>query len=171
MWYSNRFNTIEHVVTWCQRMDKLALPKVLNLEGNVAEKWRRWKQRFDIFSLTSRLSTKDTKIQPATCFHMAGTEALEIYNTFNWESDDDKSKVDKITEKFDKYCNPRKNITWERHKFNTRNQQVGETIDQYVTDLKMKAQTSKFANLKDSLICDHIVCGIICDRTCSKTVS
>ena len=52
-----------------------------------------------------------------------------------------------------------------RHKFNTRNQQVGKTIDQYVTDLKTKAQTCKFANLKDSLIRDHIVCGIICDRT------
>ena len=38
-----------------------------------------------------------------------------------------------------------------RHKFNTRNQQVGETIDQYVTDLKTKAQTCEFAILKDSL--------------------
>ena len=65
---------------------------------------------------------------------MAGTDALEIYKTFNWESDDDKCKVDKITEKFDEYCNPRKNVTWERHKFNTKNQQVGETIDQYVCD-------------------------------------
>ena len=78
---------------------------------------------------------------------MAGTEALEVYNTFTWETDDDKSKVNKITEKFYEYCNPRKNVTWERHKFNTRNQQQGETIDQYVTDLKTKAQTCEFAEL------------------------
>ena len=146
-------------------MDKLTPPEVLNLEGNVAENWRRWKQKFEIFSLASGLSRKDAKIQAATLLHVAGTDALEIYNTFNWESDDDKCKVDKITEKFDEYCNPRKNITWERHKFNTRNQQVGETIDQYVTDLKTKAQTCEFANLKESLIRDRIVCGIICDRT------
>ena len=73
-------------------------------------------------------------------------EALEIYNTFTWESDDNKSRVDKITEKFNKYGNPRKNVTWERHKFNTRNQQVGETIDQYLTDLKTKAQTCRQLN-------------------------
>jgi len=96
---------------------------------------------------------------------VAGTEALKIYNTFTWESDDDKSKVGKITKKFDEYCNPHKNITRKRHKFNTRNQQVSETINQYVTDLKIKAQTCEFANLKDGLIHDRIVCGIICDRT------
>jgi len=100
-----------------------------------------------------------------TFLHVAGPEALEVYNTFTWDSDDDQNKVDKIVEKFDQYCNPRKNVTWERHKFNTRNQQPGETIDQYVTDLKTKAQTCEFAQLKDSLIRDRIVCGIICDKT------
>ena len=34
-----------------------------------------------------------------------------------------------------------------------------------MTDLKTNAQTCEFANLKDSLIRDRIVCGIICDRT------
>ena len=146
-------------------MDRLSPPEVLSLDGNISENWRRWKQRFNIFSLASGLSGKDTKVQAATFLHVAGPEALEVYNTFTWDDDDDKSKVNKITEKFDQYCNPRKNITWERHKFNTRNQQPGETIDQYVTDLKTKAQTCEFAQLKDSLIRDRIVCGIICDKT------
>ena len=51
-------------------------------------------------------------------------------------------------EKFNQYCNPYKNVMWEIHKFSTRNQQPGETIDQYVTDLKMKAQTCEFAKFK-----------------------
>ncbi|XP_065888776.1 uncharacterized protein [Dysidea avara] len=117
-------------------MDKLSPPEALNLDRNIANNWRRWKQRFEIFSLASGLSGKDAQIQAATFLHVAGTEALEVYNTFTWESDDDKSKVDKITEKFDGYCNPRKNVTSERHKFNTQNKQVRESIDQYVTDLK-----------------------------------
>ena len=66
-------------------------------------------------------------------------------------------KVDKITETFDRYCNPHKSVTWEWH---TRNQQVRE---RYVTDLKTKVQICEFTNLKDSLICDYIICGIICD--------
>ena len=146
-------------------MDWLSPPEVLSLDGNIAENWRRWKQRFDIFSLASGLSGKDAKVQAATFLHVAGPEALEVYNTFTWDEDNDKSKVDKISEKFDQYCNPRKNITWERHKFNTRNQQPGESVDQYVTDLKTKTQTCEFAQLKDSLIRDRIVCGIVYDKT------
>ena len=57
---------------------------------------------------------------------------------------------------------------WERHMFNTRSQRDGETTDQYVTDLKTKAQTCEFGELKDSLIRDRIVCGIRCDKTRSR---
>ena len=32
-------------------------------------------------------------------------------------------KLDKIMEKFKAYCNPRKNLTYERHIFNTKKQQ------------------------------------------------
>ena len=87
---------------------------------------------------------------------------------FSWEDAGDKSKVAKILEKFEAYCVPRRNITWERHVFNTRNQHDGEAIDQYVTDLKTKAQTCEFKDLKDSLIRDRIVCGIQCDKTRSR---
>ena len=146
-------------------MDQLSPPEVLGLDGNIAEKWRRWKQCFEIFSLASSLSGKDAKVQAATFLHVVGPEALEIYNTFTWDNADDKNKVDKIVETFDQYCNPRKNVAWECHKFNMRNQQPGESINQYVTDLKTKAQMCEFAQLKDRLIHDRIVCGIICDKT------
>ena len=98
-------------------------------------------RNLNIFSLASGLSRKDAKVQAASFFHVAGPEALEVYNTFTWDNADNKNKVDKIIEKLDQYCNPCKNITWERHKFNTWNQQPGESINQYVTVLKTKVQT------------------------------
>ena len=42
---------------------------------------------------------------------------------------------------------------------------------QFVTDLKTKAQTCEFKDLKDSLIRDQIVCGIHCGIHCDKTRS
>ena len=45
-----------------------------------------------------------------------------------------------------------------------RNQQAGENIDAYVTDLKNKASLCEFSTLKDSLIRDRIVCGIRSDK-------
>lgn len=46
-----------------------------------------------------------------------------------------------VMEKFEAYYNPPQNVTWEWHMFNTRNQQAGETIDQYDTDLKTKVKS------------------------------
>ena len=87
-------------------------PEPLNLEeSNLADAWRRWKQCFEVFSLASGISKKDEKVQAATFLHVARPEALEVYNTFTWEDKGDKKKVNKILEKFEAYCIPRKNIT------------------------------------------------------------
>lgn len=48
----------------------------------------------------------------------------------------------------------------ERHKFNTRNQKEGESIQSYVADLRILASTCEYGALKDDLIRDKIVCGV-----------
>ena len=122
-------------------MDKLTPPDPLDLDSsNIYDVWRKWKQCFELFSLASGLSSKDEGIQATTLLHMVGPNALQVYSTFTWEDEGDKSKVTKILEKFKAYCD----ITWGRHVFNTRSQHDGKTIDQYVTDLKTKAQTCEF---------------------------
>ena len=77
------------------------------------------------------------------------------------ETDGDEKKVTKIMEKFKSYCTPRKNVTWEKHVFNSRSQQPGEKINQYVTDLCSKAKSCEFGTLIESLIRDRIVCSVI----------
>ena len=149
-------------------MDKFNQPEPLSFEGNVAENWRRWKQRFQIFMTATGTDTKGDEVKYATLLHFAGPEALEIYNTFTWTVEGDKKNISKILEKFEEYCTPRKNITWERHIFNTKVQQPGESIDHYATDLRKKASSCEFGILRDSLIRDRIVCGICDDRTRSR---
>ena len=65
-------------------MDKFNQPEPLSFEGNVAENWRRWKQRFQIFMTATGTDTKGDEVKSATLLHFAGPEALEIYNTFTW---------------------------------------------------------------------------------------
>ena len=71
-------------------------------------------------------------------------------------------------DKFEDYCKPRKNITWERHIFNCQNQKPGETIDEYVTDLRSKSKSCEFGDITESLIWDRLVCGITSDKTRSR---
>ena len=74
-------------------MDKLTPPDPLDLDSsNVSDAWRKWRQRFKLFSLASGLSSKDEGIQAATLQHVVRPDALEVYNTFPWEDADDKSK-------------------------------------------------------------------------------
>ena len=70
---------------------------------------------FEVFSLASGLSEKSEAVRSATLLHVAGPKALEVYNAFTWENEGDDKKVNKILEKFQTYCKPRKNITWERY--------------------------------------------------------
>lgn len=51
-------------------------------------------------------------------------------------------------------------MTFERHRFFTCTQKSGETIDQYVTELRSRSKTCEFNELTESLIKDRIVCGI-----------
>ena len=156
-------------ITWCQSgMEQLQQPEALVLHRNLAENWRRWKQRFTIYmTATGKTATSD-EVKSAIFLHLAGPDALDVYNTVTFENKGDAQKLDKLLEKFEAYCIPRKNITWERHVSNTRNQKPGETIDEYVTDLRSKAKTCEFGDLTESLIRDRLVCGIINDKTRSR---
>ena len=58
-------------------------------------------------------------------------------------------KIDVLFEKHGAYCNPKQNVTVIRYKFNARNQSDGETIDQYVTELKRLAKDCAYGELKE----------------------
>ena len=141
-------------------MEALKPPEPLRIEGNLSENWKKCWQCFEFYLTATGISEKDNKIKTSTFLHVIGQEALDIYNTFKFETAGDELKLDKVQEKFKNYCNPRKILTYERHVFFTRNQNRNETIDQYVTDLRNKASTYDFGDLCDSLIKDRLICGV-----------
>ena len=96
--------------------------------------------------MTASDNSKSDETKSAILLHVASPEALDIYNAFTWDTEADKNKVNKIMEMFEVYCTPHKNVTWDRHVFNSRTQQPGETIDQYVTELRSKAKHCEFGS-------------------------
>ena len=55
-------------------------------------------------------------------------EGRDIFNTYTF-AEAEKDKLDTLLEKFENYCIPKKNVTMERHKFNTRTQGSTELIE------------------------------------------
>ncbi|XP_030851255.1 uncharacterized protein K02A2.6-like [Strongylocentrotus purpuratus] len=140
----------------------LSQPQPLELTGNLAENWKRFKQRFELYNVASGMSKTEEKAQTSMLLHVIGEEALDIYNTFQFEEDTgDEMKLEKVLKKFENYCMPKRNVTFERHKFFTRSQHKNETTDQYATELRNRAKSCDFGDLKDSLIRDRIICGIV----------
>ena len=61
-------------------------------------------------------------------------------------------------------CEGARNVIYKRLVFNQRNQKEGERIDNFVSELKRLSLTCEFGDLKDSLIRDRIVGGVLLDE-------
>lgn len=138
----------------------LPVPSRLDTRGNIAENWKRWKQVWDSFEIASRLNQQENQIRVATFITCIGSDALEVYNSLPFEREDDKMVMSKVLELMEKHCIGQTNVIYERYCFNNRNQENGESFDEYLTALKVLAKTCNFGSLKDELIRDRIVCGI-----------
>ena len=68
-----------------------------------------------------------------------------------------------LKRKFRDICNPQSNRTMERCKLHSRNQKQGESIESFISNLRIKAKNCHFGDLTDELICDRIMCGINSD--------
>ena len=102
--------------------------------------------------IATGLGNKSEEQKIALLLHVAKSSAIEVYNTFTFDSTNEASSETfaNVIDKFEKYCNPKKNITYERYLFFTRNQERGEPVDSFVTDLMLKAKTCEFLTLRDS---------------------
>lgn len=139
------------------------IPDPLSFDGNVAENWRRFKQEYDIL-IEAAYPSNSKKSKAAILLNHAGPEAIERARSFTYTGDDTKDDPVVLAAKFEELCQPYKNVTMERHKFNTRRQGPSEAFGTYLSDLRNKASTCEYGALKDEMIRDNIVCGVNSDK-------
>ena len=145
-----------------------AKPSPLILEGNVAENWRRFKQKFEIYLVASGHNKKTKKDKTCILLNLAAEQAIEIYNTFAYVEDESEEDIDVVIRKFEEYCNPKRNVRYEQHVFNTQSQGSVETIDAFVTELRLQANNCEFESLRDELLRNRLVVGIRSDSVRSR---
>ena len=112
-------------------------------DSNVAEKWSEWKEMWEHYSVTSKVNKEEGDIQVAAFLTAIGPEARKVFKTWNLSATERKD-IKGVIECFDNYCNPRKNIPFERYLFNSRQQEPGESFDPYVTALRQIAGKCAF---------------------------
>lgn len=126
--------------------------------GNVAENWRRFKQKMEFYLRAHTGTATGNKKKIGLLMTALGDAGLDIYNTFG-DIDDD-STYDEVIKKFDNYCNPRKNTVYERFVF-SKLVQSAESVDAFVVQLKTQARRCEFHDEElPKLVRDRLVVGI-----------
>ena len=123
------------------------------------EDWPKWLRRFERFRQASGLTEKSEEAQVNTLIYCMGDKADDILHSFKL-SEDDSKKYSVVKQKFDGHFVKRRNVIFERAKFNSRKQDAGESVDAFITALYTLADRCNYGNLHDEMIRDRIVVGI-----------
>ncbi|CAB3981708.1 PREDICTED: uncharacterized protein K02A2.6-like [Paramuricea clavata] len=131
-------------------MDKLRQPPELQFissDGDLSERWKRWIQTVNLY-MDVCMKDASEKERCSVFLYIIGQDGRDIHNTFDFET----SEVDKIKpliQKFEDYCIPKQNTTMQRYIFNKRVQGETESVDQYVTELRLLAKNCRFGELEE----------------------
>ena len=123
------------------------------------EEWPKWLRRFERFRQASGLAEKSQEAQVNTLIYCMGDRADDILRSFKLSEEDSKS-YEVVREKFERHFVKRRNVIFERAKFNSRKQEPGESVDAFITALYALAEHCNYGTLHDEMIRDRIVVGI-----------
>lgn len=121
--------------------------------------WERWIRRFERFRLASNLHLSSQANQVNTLIYCMGDEADDILRG-QALSDAERQQYGAVKDSFATYFVPRKNVIYERARFNQRVQQINETVDSFITALYTLAENCSYGALHDELIRDRLVVGL-----------
>ena len=92
-----------------------------------------------------------------------GNDAYQLFQMLDFETDKDRQSIDKVIDAFKRYCISEVKITYERYVFNCRVQEVSETFDAFMADIRRLARSCEFVALEESILRDRIVISVLND--------
>ena len=130
------------------------------------DEWGRWARRFEQFRMASGLYKEEEERQVNTLLYCLGEGAEDVLCSTGLAVGERK-KYAAVLSKFDKFFGIRKNVIFERARFNSRIQKEGELAEQFIADLYSLADKCEFRDFKEEMIRDRLVVGIR-DRALSE---
>ncbi|XP_017892179.1 uncharacterized protein K02A2.6-like [Ceratina calcarata] len=145
------------------------IPPQLELSGNIAENYKKFKQRLEIYLMANDFDGKPDERKVAILLNIIGEEGLEVFNNFQLGEVERKNyKI--VLDKFDEYFLPQKNVIYERYNFYKRCQENNEPFEIFLKEVKTLAKGCEFLEEKD-MIRDRIVLGINDSKVQEKLLS
>ena len=95
----------------------------------------------------------------STLLYAMGEDAEDTLLSTN-PSEEERGSYEQVIAKFDAFFQVRRNLIFERARFNKRHQTEGESVEQFITGLYSLAEQCDFGDLKEMMIRNRIVIGI-----------
>ena len=121
-------------------MASYRIPATKNFDFAKPEEWPRWIRHFERFRMASDLVSKSEEAQISTLIYSMGDKAEDLLESFNLK-EDEANKHKTVKAKFEEYFDKRCNTIYERARFNSRNQEENETVDEFIANLYRLAGT------------------------------
>ncbi|CAG7723900.1 unnamed protein product [Allacma fusca] len=115
-------------------MSTFQVPCPENFPFSSPSEWPKWKKRFERFREASGLVSKDEADQVNKLLYLMGEKAEDIFTSFKLDATTQK-KYKEVVIKFDDHFVLKKNTIYERAKFNSRFQNQGESIEDFIASL------------------------------------
>ena len=140
-------------------------PKPLVMDANLAINWKTWKKAWSRYEIATGVAKQSALVGVSTLLSIIGEDATKVFETFQWNEEENEEDPASVIAKFDAYCEPRTQVIYERYRFNNRKQERGEYIVTYLTKLKTIAKNCKHDEITaDEILRDRIVLGIRDDK-------
>ena len=124
------------------------------------QEWDKWIRRFERFRLASNLNVSSEETQINTLIYCMGAESDDILRGISLTATE-KSTYRGVRDGFQSFFVVKKNVIYERAKFNMRKQREAESVDVFVTALYTLAEHCSYGVLRDELIRDRLVVGLL----------
>jgi pyruvate-formate lyase len=89
-----------------------------------------------------------------------GEESEEVLASVTEGSTEEQLSYDEVMQKFEEFFRVRKNVIFERIRFNQRNQAPDESAEEYIMTLYKLAKNCEYGEMKSKMIRDRLVVGI-----------
>ena len=132
------------------------------------EEWPRWLKRFDRYRIVSGLQSQAEDLQVNALIYAMGGDAEDIMASFVFADESDAHKYDAVKAKFNSHFVAKKNVIYERAKFNQRAQGQDESVENFITALHSLAEFCEYGSLKDEMIRDRLVVGLRNEKLSEK---
>ena len=109
-----------------------------------------------------KLHQEPEAVQVATLLSVVGADVWKVFAMFtDWASNTNQNKIQPVLQKFAAYCQPLKNVPFERCKFYSRMQESEESYDHYQTALRQLVERCEFESITpNQILHDKLVFGI-----------